>query len=211
MSVRGRIVIDLIFYLGLPLLIWNFGRNWVGDYLAMFSSAGCGIGYTAWRFSRDRRYNATGLIIVGGITLNLFLNIISDSALGILYNSLILNGTLVTLYSVSLIVRRPLGRVFYIDYRRMHGEDPHASAAKAALMEKRIYFDYLTALFVIREGTMLSVKWLMLRNLGVEGAGVVILVNRLVSYTFIGMIALMIFAIDRQWKSDETQQEGGAL
>lgn len=207
MKVRTRILIDLMFYLALPLLIWNTARESLGDYLAMFTSAGTGIAYTAFKFYYEKRYNLTGIIIVFGITLNLLLNVISDSAIEILRNGLILNGSLAALYLISLLIRRPLGHVFYIDYRRMYGEDQQLSAQRAIRFDKRRYFDYLTALFLLREMTLLIVKWRLISRLGIEGANVIILVNRSLSYAYIGLIALMTVAIDKQWKAMLAKEE----
>ncbi len=199
MSVRMRIIIDLMFYLGLPLLIWNFGRGILGAYQAMFMSAFIGIGYTAFKFFHEKKYNVTGIVIVFGISIYLFLNIISDSAIGILYNSLFLNGILCGLYLFSVLIRKPLGKHFYIDYRRMYGEDQRVSVLRAKEFEQRIYFDYLTMLLVVRELVLLVTKWVLLGRMGIDGASFIILVNRVLSYTFIGLIAMMTMQINQKW------------
>jgi hypothetical protein len=188
-----------MFYLGLPLLIWNFGRGILGAYQAMFMSAFIGIAYTAFKFFHEKKYNITGIVIILGISIYLFLTIISDSAIGILYNSLILNGILSGLYIFSILIRRPLGKYFYIDYRRMFGEDQKISALRAKQFEERIYFDYLTILLAVRELMILVIKWVLLNRLGIEGASIVILVNRILSYTFIGLIAMLTIEINQRW------------
>lgn len=200
MNVRRRIIIDLMFYLGLPLLMWNYGRPYVGDYMAMFLSAFSGIAYTAFKFYREKKYNLTGIVVVCGITINLFLNIISNTALEILFNSLYLNGIFLALYLISMGVRRPMGQIYYIDYRRMYGEDQTQSAVRAKKFDKSNYFYLLTSVFAIRELTLLIVKSYLLNNVGIEGATLIILINRVISYSFVAFIAITTILIDKNWK-----------
>jgi hypothetical protein len=200
MSVANRIIVDLMFYLGLPLMIWNFGRGFLGDYMAMFLSALTGILYTAFKFYTEKKYNITGIVIVFGITLNLLLNVISENALEILFNGIYLNAVFLALYLVSMMIKKPMGKIFYIDYRRMYGEEQILSQERSRRFTKRKYFYYLTGLFAFRESALLISKYTLITQLGIDGANQILLVNRILSYLFIGVIAVIVLRIDREWK-----------
>jgi hypothetical protein len=200
MSVKKQILVDLMFYLGLPLVIWNFGRGFTGDYLAMFLSALTAIGYTAYKFFFEKKYNVTGLVILFGILLNLYLNLISETAVEILYNGVYLNMAFMVLYGGSLLVRRPLGRIFYLDYRKMYGEARDRSLEKLGRFSLGRLFDGLTLVFILREAALWGVRALLLERYGVEGANEVLVYSRLVSYGFIALIGGMVVYIDRQWQ-----------
>ncbi|MGE7952042.1 hypothetical protein [Lysinibacillus xylanilyticus] len=55
------ILFELIFYAVLPYVIWNLGREPLGDYTAMLISTIPGIVYTIYRFILDKQFNITGL------------------------------------------------------------------------------------------------------------------------------------------------------
>ena len=200
MSVANRIIVDLMFYLGLPLMIWNIGRGFLGDYMAMFLSALTGIIYTTFKFYTEKKYNITGIIIVFGITLNLLLNVISENALEILFNGIYLNAVFLALYVVSMIIKRPMGNIFYIDYRLMYGEEQTISQDRSRRFSKREYFYYLTGIFAFRETVLLISKYTLVTRLGIDRANQIILINRMLSYVFIAVIAVMVLQIDKEWK-----------
>ncbi|OPL08094.1 MAG: hypothetical protein AVO33_02045 [delta proteobacterium ML8_F1] len=205
MSVKKQIVIDLMFYLGLPLAIWNLGRGFTGDYLAMFLSALTAILYTAYKFFFEKKYNVTGLVIVFGILLNLYLNLISETAIDILYNGVYLNMAFILLYGVSMVLRRPLGRVFYLDYRKMYGEAREESLEKLKGFSGSRLFDALTLIFIVRELALWGIRALLLQRYGVEGANEVLVYSRIVSYLFIAMIGGMVVYIDKRWQGVQSQ------
>ena len=80
------ILLDLIFYAALPYLIWNFGRDSLGDYTAMLVSTIPGFVYTIYRFILDKQFNITGLFILGSLALGTTVDLLSGSAEQMIWN-----------------------------------------------------------------------------------------------------------------------------
>ena len=60
---KYAVILDLIFYVVLPFVIWTFGRESLGDYWALLLSTVPGFIYTITNFVRDRQFNITGIFI----------------------------------------------------------------------------------------------------------------------------------------------------
>ncbi|MEQ6356007.1 VC0807 family protein [Lysinibacillus sp. M3] len=75
-----------MFYAGLPYVIWNFGREPLGDYTAMLISTIPGIVYTIYRFILDKQFNITGLLILCSLALGTTVDLLSGSAEQMIWN-----------------------------------------------------------------------------------------------------------------------------
>lgn len=64
MNNTKRVWFDLLFYIAIPYLIWNQGKDIIGDYYAILLSTAPAFVYTIYTFIKDRQFNVTGLFIV---------------------------------------------------------------------------------------------------------------------------------------------------
>src|SRR5699024_11301313 len=81
------ILLDLIFYLVLPYVIWKFGKEPLCDYLAMILSTVSGFVYTIYRFILEKQFNIAGLFIIGSLALSTTVDLLSGSAERMLWYS----------------------------------------------------------------------------------------------------------------------------
>jgi len=72
------ILLDLIFYLALPLFVWHVLRDHVGDYYAMLLTSVPGIIYTLYRFKQTKKLNVTGTFILASLVIGTVLTYYQD-------------------------------------------------------------------------------------------------------------------------------------
>ncbi|MGE7912884.1 VC0807 family protein [Lysinibacillus xylanilyticus] len=102
------ILFELIFYAALPYVIWNLGREPLGDYTAMLISTIPGIVYTIYRFILDKQFNITGLLILSSLALGTTVDLLSGSAEQMIWNGVYLSLFYTFLYIVTLMIKRPV-------------------------------------------------------------------------------------------------------
>src|SRR5690625_7616003 len=61
---KRLMLLDLICYGVIPFLIWNYGRESLGDYIAILLSTVPGFIYTIYRFIKEKQLNIFGLFII---------------------------------------------------------------------------------------------------------------------------------------------------
>lgn len=90
-SNKRFILFDLLFYAALPYVIWKFGREPLGDYIAMLISTVPGVVYTIYRFILDKQFNITGVFILVSLAVSTTVNILSGSAEQMIWNGIYLS------------------------------------------------------------------------------------------------------------------------
>jgi len=103
---KKLMVLDLIFYMILPLLLWNYGREPFGDYYAMLLSTVPGFIYTVYRFLRERQLNISGLLIILSLFLSTIINLLSGSAENMLWNQVYFGYVYAALFLLSILFRK---------------------------------------------------------------------------------------------------------
>src|SRR5665647_901748 len=116
-----RTLMDLVIYLGVPLLIWNTCRSFLGDYLAMLLSTVPGIIYTLYTFFKEKQYSITGLFILATMIIGGILDVYSKTAHQMLWNMVYMNIGLVVFWCFTMAVKKPMALFFFIDYAYLHG------------------------------------------------------------------------------------------
>src|SRR5699024_950800 len=81
------ILLDLIFYLVFPYVIWKFGKDSLGDYLSMLLSTILEFVYIIYRIILEKQFNIAGLFIIGLLALSTTVDLLSGSAERMLWNS----------------------------------------------------------------------------------------------------------------------------
>src|SRR5690625_3080994 len=124
---RKLALLDLIFYIGIPLIIWNQGRDLFGDYIAMLLSTIPGIIYTVYRFGKARQFNIIGGVIISQLLIGTTLDLIAGSAEQMLWNLIYYGLVLGGVFALFLLIRRPLALYFAVDFVALQGYDKESS------------------------------------------------------------------------------------
>ena len=76
MNQNKKAILDLVFYLVIPFLIWKFAKPYIDPYYAMLLSSVPGIIYTLYTFKKEKQFNVTGFFIlitlISNTTVDLF-------------------------------------------------------------------------------------------------------------------------------------------
>ena len=184
---KNKIILDVFFYVLIPLLVWNFLREVLGNYYAILFGAVPSVIYTAVVFIRSREWSVTGIFFLSLISINLLMDLRSNSAESELWNKVWIGCASVTFYALTLLIRRPMGMYLFIDYAYLNGIPRKTSAALYRLPKNFHHFIKFTL-------------FLMCGELGVEGFGAMQLATAATNYIFIGLTALYVIFIIRQIK-----------
>ncbi|KAA0549094.1 hypothetical protein FZW96_04050 [Bacillus sp. BGMRC 2118] len=118
---KNLVLFDIIFYVALPLIIWNMGREIIGDYYAMLLSSVPGIIYTLIRFMKTKKWNVTGIFIVSTLTVGVLVDVLSGNALQLLWNNVYYSFVMSVFFIVTILIRKPMALLFALDVVEMQG------------------------------------------------------------------------------------------
>ena len=149
--INKRTLLDLIVYLGIPLLIWNTCRPYMGDYFAMLLSTVPGILYTLYTFFREKQFSVTGVFILSTMIIGIILDLYSKTAHQMLWNYVYLNIGLVIFWCLTMVAKRPMAMYFFIDYAFLHGIPKDHTRVVYRQMPFFRYFMLLTAFLAFRD------------------------------------------------------------
>ena len=190
---NNLVLIELFIYALLPLVIWNYGRDIVGDYAAMLASTLPGLLYTIYRFIVDRQFNILGTFTLASLALNTTVNLLSGSAEQMLWNGVYLSLFYLVLNLFFLVIRRPLSLYFAVDFAFLQGHDRKDS--KALFFKKGIFkwFQIIQSVFVIRSIFLVTLTVYLLRQYGVEGYNSMLIYKQIVGWFFSIIITVLFF------------------
>jgi hypothetical protein len=166
---NGRTLLDLIIYLGVPLLIWNTCRPMLGDYFAMLLSTVPGVIYTIYTFIREKQYSITGLFILATMIIGGILDIYSRTAHQMLWNGVYMNIGLVSFWCFTILAQRPMAMYFFIDYAFLHGVPKDRTRVLYHQMPFIKYFMLLTGFLALRDLTDIFLRIFLIHHYDVEG------------------------------------------
>lgn len=211
------ILFDLFFFVALPYIIWNFGREPFGDYVAMLVSTIPGIVYSIYRFILDKQFNITGLFVLGSLALGTTLDLLSGSAEQMIWNGVYLSLFYSFLYFVALLIKRPFSLYFAVDFAYLQG---HARKDSRALFYQEgifKWFQFIQVLFVIRGLFMAGLTVFLLKKYGIDGYGEMLIYKKISNWIFSGLIMGMFFYINIPVRNffakqqDQLQQDNNVL
>ncbi|MGD7044436.1 VC0807 family protein [Jeotgalibacillus proteolyticus] len=192
---KNIILLDILCYGVIPFLIWNQGRDLLGDYWAIILSTVPAIIYTVIRFFVERQFNIAGIFIVTSLLISTTVNLLSENALSMLWNQVYLGFSFAGLYLLSILFKKPLALYFMVDIAFLQGYP--REGCKALFKEKGlfIWFQLLTAFFVLRGVTQNSLKAWLIDTYGADGYGQVIIYMNISGWIFSALIAAGYFFI----------------
>ena len=145
------LIVDFVLFFFFPLVFWELCREVVGDYPAMILSTLPGILYSFYRFKNNARLNYTGICVILNLTAGLLVDLLSGSALQLLWNNVFYSAALLFIYSVSVAARKPVYLYFTLDLMVMRGYD--RKVTKELFFEKKTYklFQLITLIYCANE------------------------------------------------------------
>ena len=167
--INKRTLLDLIVYLGIPLLIWNTCRPYMGDYFAMLLSTVPGILYTLYTFFREKQFSVTGVFILSTMIIGIILDLYSKTAHQMLWNYGYLNIGLVIFWCLTMVAKRPMAMYFFIDYAFLHGIPKDHTRVVYRQMPFFRYFMLLTAFLAFRDFSDILLRIFLIHFYDVEG------------------------------------------
>lgn len=195
---KRKITLDLFFYLAMPLLAWNLLRGHYSDYVLILIGLVPGLAYTLVTFLREREWSVSGLFFLTIIGANLALNLLSSTAEQELWNPVWLSYASIAFYALTMLVGRPIGLYFFIDYAHSRGVPRERSRALYRSKDNFHYFYKFTAFLMLREVAAIVVKTAMIERLGVAGFNRIQLASSAINYAFTALMVMLVIYILRR-------------
>lgn len=205
---KKKIFYDIFFYLGFPLLVWNFGRTFLGNYYAILVGTLPALVYAVVDFIRTKEFSVTGLFFLCLLSLNFLLNLFSKNATQELWNEVYVSAISLVFYIVTVIIRKPIGMYFFIDYAHAKGIPRKNSLARYKRKENFYYFQLFTGFLMLREIFVIVCKSFLIKKYGIEGFNTVQIIMTGGKLVF---TALMIFYILKILKSIFANQKNAPV
>lgn len=192
------IICEFIIYLVLPLVIWNFLRNEIGNYYAMLLSTIPGIIYTIYSFLKDKRYSITGIYMLASLFIGRGLDLVAGSAEVMLWNDIYIKIFYCILWLTTVVIKKPLMMYFAIDYACLMGYERESS--KKLYMNKEIFkhFQYLTVINATMDLEYIAVKAWTIMTYGVDGFSSISIIMKLNGYVMGGIILIYIIFLSKK-------------
>ncbi|MDN4608997.1 VC0807 family protein [Sporosarcina highlanderae] len=187
------IILDLFFYAAIPYVLWKFGRDPFGDYIAMLISTIPGFIYTVYRFLREKQFNITGLFVIASLLLGTLVDLLSGSAERMLWNGVYLGMFYVIVHFIALTVKRPFALYFAVDFAYLQGHDRKESTKLFYEKGIFIWFQLIQLLFIVRGLFMAGLKVYLLKKYGVDGFDQMLIYRQIASWIFGALITGMFF------------------
>ena len=192
---KNRMLLDVFFYIGVPLIAWNFFREHWGDYYTILFGMVPGVIYTVATFVINKEWNITGIFFLSIISLNLVMNLLSSTAEEELWNTVWLGYLSIAFYTFTILIRRPIGIFFFIDYAYAKGIPRERSRTLYRAPENFHHFIKFTLFLILREIVVIIVKTSMIKELGVDGFNAIQITTSVINYTFTGLTIFYVVYI----------------
>jgi|SRR5690606_14615139 len=208
---KKLILLDMICYIALPLLIWNNGRELLGDYPAMLISTIPGLIYTVYRFVMERQFNIAGLFIIGSLFISTTVNILSGSAEQMLWNGIYLGLFYVFIHLIALIFKRPLALYFAVDFVYLQGWPRNQSTPVFYTKGIFMWFQIIQILFIVRGLFVAGLKMWLLQKYGVDGYNQMLIYRQICEWVFgLAITGLFIYTnvpINKYFEQKQKEEE----
>ena len=195
-----RLWLDLLFTLFLPMIIWNVGKDALGDYYAILLSTVPGFIYGLTIFILSKRFNLFGFFLLFNLLLGGLVDILSGSMENMLRNQMYISFGYALIILGLLIIKRPLPLYFIVDIAVSMGYDRKESMEffRQPVLYRLILFMTITSIFQnIASGL---IKGLYLYMDGAIEYTFILLIRRISSGIFIVINGVLITLLMRKVK-----------
>ncbi|TYR81783.1 hypothetical protein FZC66_08100 [Priestia megaterium] len=195
MNNSRRVWFDLLFYIAIPYLIWNQGKDIIGDYYAILLSTAPAFFYTIYTFIKERQFNVTGLFLVVTLLVRTIIDLLSGNAETMLINQVYFMVGLAVFVLVTILVKKPIGLYFFVDTAYLMGYKREDSLKLFYEPDLFKMMNWLTVLFAGRYVFLALVKYMLIQKYGVDGYGNMIVFRQAVTWAFSILIAVYTYFI----------------
>lgn len=189
---------DILFYLIAPLLIWNLLRKGTGDYAAMLLTTVPGFIYTVYFFVKDKTFHVTGIFILTSLICGRSLDLLAGSAEQMLWNDVFLSGAYIVFWTATIVLGKPMGMYFFIDYAYLQGYPRKESERFFRSRELFPHFQFYTALLALKSMASLILRTWCIRTYGVDGFSRITVIMTVNDWMFSGLTILYVLFIVRK-------------
>lgn len=185
---KKTVLFELLFFLILPLLVWNYGRDFLGDYWAILLSTVPALIFGIIQFVIQKQFNFTGIMYVSGLLIGVIVDLLSPNAEQMLWNGIYLTCLYACVFLVSILIKKPIALYFSVDFAYLQGYKRENSIALFFRKELINAFQWMTAMFLLRNVFFIVLKSWMLLKYGVDGYFNMIIVFKISGWVFNGII-----------------------
>lgn len=132
-----HLLYDILYYFVVPILFWKLGRDYFSDYLIIVFSSIPGIFYSIYRFVKSSELNFTRMFLLANIVAGLAIDILSRSAIQLLWCDVFYSIGLCLLYLLSCLIKKPIFSYFSLDIFVIQGYD--RALTKELFLEKAAF------------------------------------------------------------------------
>lgn len=205
---KGKAVLfDLLFYLAIPLIMWHTLRESLGDYATMLLASVPAILYGLYSFIKQRRVNFSGLFILVTLIIGTLIDILSGSAIQMLWNNVYYGAFIGFFYIASMLVKRPIAYYFALDGAELMGYERSIVKDYFSIKRNIIVFHLITFCYGLRSLIVAGVNVHLIGKYGVEAFDQGIIFKQILSWsiTIISALGFLYVAkADGQQKTKET-------
>lgn len=195
-----KIFLDAFFYLAIPLLMWNLFRENFGDYLTILYGMLPAVIYTILVAITEKEWNVTGLFFLSLISLNFLFNLISKTAEQELWNGVYMCIISFSFYLFTILIKKPIGMYFFIDYAYAKGVPRSLSKALYSSSGNYHHFVNFTAFLVLSEVITGAVVSLLISDKGVAAFNTIQITSSVLGYVFNGLTVVYVIYILKKIK-----------
>ncbi|MED4918498.1 VC0807 family protein [Geobacillus thermodenitrificans] len=179
---KRMVMLDVVFYVVFPIVLWYALRGPVGEYGAMLICTVPGAIYTVYRFWSIRRVQWFGTFLLVNLAVSTLLNVLAGSALQMLWNDVWYSIALSVFFLATVVVKRPLMLYFSLDFVEMQGAP--RSVMKKQFFERDVFplFQWITVGFALRDGLLAAIKAHLIVRYGVEAFDRAIVIREVIGW-----------------------------
>src|SRR5699024_4286111 len=153
----------------------NYGREPLGDYLAVLLSTVPGFIYTVYRFVNEKQLNITGLFIITSFLISTVVDLLSTSALNILWNQVYFVLVFYAVFLLTIIFKKPLALYLAVDFAYLQGYPREDSKKLFNVKGLFVWFQLINLVFILRALALNSLKASLIDSYGADGYNQVII------------------------------------
>ena len=208
---KGKVIFfDLLFYIVIPLVMWNTLRESLGDYATMLLASVPGIVYAVFSFIKERRINFIGLFMLITLAIGTLIDILSGSALQMLWNNVYYGAFIGFIFIASMLVKRPIAYYFALDGGEMMGYKRSSVSMYLSAKRTMIVLHLITFCYGLRSIIVAGVNVYLIRQYGVEAFDQGIVFKQIVTWTITIITAFGFLYVMKAGGEGEPEETGPA-
>lgn len=202
-----KILLDILFYFVSPILFWNFLREYLGGYYTLLAATIPGTIYAIASYVKEKEHRVAGYVLFFGMLLARLMDLWVDTPEGILWNDVRINVIYCLLWGGSILIRKPVGLYFFLNYASYRGLNYQESKKSFSRPPFVKYFYYFTLLLLVQDAWMALLYTALIKAYGIEGYNRILLISTCFNYLNIGLIVVSVILIIKRLKKEKVKEQ----